>query len=186
MSTSVTSRLTISGNEQVQNFVKKLNEQFIKDKNSKNADDETAVRRILYGHVPEIAKWLSKDGNTKDVNYYDETNWRPIKNSISFVSRSNEIEEIQDYLLVTLSRLDPFVLICNQYFNDYLTSITTRYSLMCDLAPDEIKVFTEVKVPKVENDAFYKRFDRIALKDREKAFKLVKKKFNWIKDDQYL
>jgi len=186
MSTSVTNHLTISGNEQVKKFVKKLNEEFIKDKQKKNSDPNTAVRRLIYGHTNEVAEWLSRDPNTKYVYFYDETHWRPIDTSISLVSQSNTIEDIQDYLLVTLSRLDPFVLICNQYFNEYLTTITTRYSLMCDLAPDDIEIYTEVKVPKVENEAFYNRFDRIKLKDKEKAFKLLKKKFNWIKDDLYI
>ena len=186
MSTSITNRLTISGNEQVKKFVKKLNEDFIKDGDEKGSNPETAVRRIIYGHTPEIAEWLAGDENTKEIMYTDETHWRPIESTISFISRSSTIEELQDYLLVTLSRLDPWVLICNQYFNDYLTSITTRYSLMSDLAPAEMEIVKEVNVPKNQTDAFFNKFDKIATKDKEKAFALVQKKFNWIQDDLYI
>ena len=181
MSTSVTNRFTISGNVKVQNFVKELNEQFINDEGG-----EAIVRRILYSHTLEDAVRLSRNENNKSVNYLDETNWRPIENCISFTSRSNSIEEIQDYLLITLSRLDSMVIICNQYFSDYLNGITTRYSLMNDLFPASIKIYTEVKVPNVETEAFYRKFDKIALKQKEKTFKLLTKNYPWITDDRYV
>ena len=186
MSASITNRLTVSGNDLLKKFVKKLNEEFIKDQEKKGSNRETAVRRILYGHTPEIAEWLSSDENTKQINFYDETGWRPIDSAISFISHSSTIDELQDYLLVTLSRLDPWVLICNQHFDEYLASITTRYSLMCDLSPAEIEINKEIKVPSTQTDAFFSKFDKMALKEKEKAFALVKKKFNWIQDDRYL
>ena len=116
----------------------------------------------------------------------DESSFRSIENSITFVSQGSTIEELLDYLLITLSRLDPWVLICNQYYNDSLSSITTRYSLMHDLSPDEVENYVEVKAPNVESDAFYNRITKMGLKEKEKAFKLVKKQFNWIKDDRYI
>jgi len=181
MSTSVTNRLTISGNEQIKEFVKNLNQQFLN-----NEIEEASVRRVLYRHTLEDAKRLSSDQNNKAVNYMDETRWRSIENCISFTSRSNPIEEIQDYLVIILSRLDPFVIICNQYFSDYLNGITTRYSFMNDLSPAEVKIFEEVQVPKVETDAFYRKFDKIALKQKEKAFKLLIKTYPSITADRYL
>jgi hypothetical protein len=186
MSTSVTNRLTINGNDQVKKFIKKLNQEFIKDEEKKGSNPATAVRRIIYGHTPEIAERLSGDENTKDINYYDETHYRPIESAISFISHSSTIDELHDYLLVALSRLDPWVLICNQYFDEYLTSITTRYSLMCDLSPAEIEIIKEVKVPNIQTDSFLNKFDKMAQKEKEKAFTLVQKKFNWIQDDRFL
>ena len=186
MGMSVTSRLTISGNDQVKKFVKKLNQDFINDYKKNGSRNETSRRRIIYNHPLEIANWLSSSENTKRIYFMDESSFRSIENSITFVSQGSTIEELQDYLLITLSRLDPWVLICNQYYNDSLSSITTRYSLMHDLSPDEVETYVEVKAPNVESDAFYNRITKMRLKEKEKAFKLVKKQFNWIKDDRYI
>jgi hypothetical protein len=57
---------------------------------------------------------------------------------------------------------------------------------MSDLWLDKIEISQDVKVPDVETEAFYNRVTRMTLKEKEKAFKLLKKKFNWIKDDLYL
>jgi len=185
MGASVTNRLIISGNEQVHNFVKALNEQFIEDYKINGFQNNSSVRRIIYGHPPEIAERLSKSQDTKGVHFIDDTKWRPIETTISLISWGGDAKELQDYLLAILSRLDPWVLVCNQHSTEYLSSISTRYLLMSDLAPEEIKTYIEVKVPNVETDAFFKRFENIEIKERKKAFKLVKEKFNWIADNMY-
>jgi hypothetical protein len=186
MSASITNRLTISGNEQVKKFVAKLNAAFIKDYKENGLRNETSLRRIIYSHPPEIAKLLSHDKNSKSIYFMDESSWRATDTCITFISQGCTIEDLQDYLVITLSRLDPWVLICNQSTNDYLSSIKTRYSLMSDLWLDIVEISQVVKVPQVETDAFYNRVTRLTLKEKEKAFKLLKKKFNWIKDDLYL
>ena len=186
MGASVTNRLTISGNEKVKKFVQKLNEDFIKDYKENGFRNESSLRRIIYGYPPEIAKLLSSNENAKRIYFMDESSWRSNESCITFVSQGSTIEDLQDYLLITLSRLDPWVLICSQSINDYMSSIKTRYSLISDLWPDKIETSQVVKVPNVETDAFYNRVTRMTLKEKEKALKLVKKKFNWIKDDQYL
>ena len=185
MGTSVTNRLIIGGNEKVHNFVKALNEQFIEDYKINGFQNDSSVRRIIYGHSPEIAEQISKSQDRKSIHFMDDTKWYPIESTISFLSRGGDAEELQDYLLAILSRLDPWVLVCNQHSTEYLSSISTRYLLMSDLAPEEIKTYIEVKVPNVETDAFFKRFENLVIKERKKAFKLVKEKFNWITDNMY-
>jgi hypothetical protein len=87
MSTSITNRLTISGNEQVKKFVEKLNAAFIKDYEDNGFRNETSLRRIIYSHPPEIAKLLSYDKKSKSIYFMDESNWRSKDTCITFVSQ---------------------------------------------------------------------------------------------------
>ena len=117
----------------------------------------------------------------------------PIINPIELIKRKyykkNEVNWLTDcYTLMSNNTLYKKAIVddCNQYFDEYLTSITTRYSLMCDLSPAEIEIIKEVKVPNIQTDSFFNKFDKMAQKEKEKAFTLVQKKFNWIQDDRYL
>jgi len=103
MGASVTNRLIISGNEQVHNFVKALNEQFIEDYKINGFQNNSSVRRIIYGHPPEIAERLSKSQDTKGVHFIDDTKWRPIETTISLISWGGDAKELQDYLLAIFS-----------------------------------------------------------------------------------
>jgi hypothetical protein len=182
MSTSVTNRISIVGNQKVKEFMKELNSKFIKDDDN-DFQLETAVRRILYGYTSEFADEIEASEKRKTVRFHNESRFRSLDSCITFISISNIIHEIQDYLLVRLTELDPMVIVCNQYFNDYLTECSTRYALVNDLSIAQFSSTTAIPRPKTENDAFFKKVDKLILKDKQIAFKQMKKEIKWINDD---
>jgi hypothetical protein len=181
MGISIVNRLTISGNERIKNFIHDLNEKFISDE-----DASTGVRRIVYGHSAEYANRISNELPSKRVFFINESNWRHKSQCISFTSNGSSIVELEIYLLIILSQLDPFVLLCNQFQDEYLNEVSTRYSLMSDLQPIQVETSTQIKKPKVETEAFFNKVTKLAEKDKEKAFKLVQKSCAWISNERFV
>jgi hypothetical protein len=182
MSTSVTNRLSIIGNHKVKEFIKELNHQFIIDDDN-DPGSETAVRRILYGYSNNFSEEIITSEKRKTVRFMNESHFRPLDSCITFVSISNIIPEIQDYIHIRLTALDPMVIVCNQYYNDSLMDCSTRYVVMNDLCIVQFSSTTPIAKPKIENDAFFKKADKLILKDKQIAFKKMKKEIKWITDE---
>lgn len=173
---AIVNQFTISGNEKVKKFIKKLNDEFIKGGN-KSQTDHLVVRKILEKYFPETATYISDDASLKSVTYASLQRGESSDVCINFTSQEI-INELQDRLLYNLIKLDPKVIVCNQHYDYYLSGeCHTRYVLMNESALAEISVSTPIPKSNNQNEKFLIKFNQLMLNDKEKVLKLVKETY---------
>lgn len=124
MSSIVTNQIVLIGNKAIEDLSKEINRRFSADYRL-NGLERSAVGRILYGLSGNDAL-LSKEMSASWV--YCETPLGDL-DSLRLMSGYKPINEIQDHIVKYASRLDPKVISCMQYSEEYPRFIGVRYAI---------------------------------------------------------
>ena len=124
MSSIVTNQIVLIGNRAIEDLSKEINRRFNADSHL-NRLDRSAVGRILYGLSGNDAL-LSKEISASWV--YCETPLGDL-DSLRLISGYNPVNEIQDHIVKYACKLDPKVISCLQYSEEYPRFIGVRYAI---------------------------------------------------------
>ena len=124
MSSIVTNQIVLIGNRAIEDLSKEINRRFNADSHL-NRLDRSAVGRILYGLSGNDAL-LSKEISASWV--YCETPLGDL-DSLRLISGYKPVNEIQDHIVKYACKLDPKVISCLQYSEEYPRFIGVRYAI---------------------------------------------------------
>ena len=124
MANHVTNRITLIGNKSIKQLAREINRRFMADKKKhKDEEENSSVGRVLYGLSGEDAElnmsttgsaWVYVDGP------WDEN--PPLR----LISSWSPINGVQDFILENCAKLDPNVIVINEYSDESALFIGCR------------------------------------------------------------
>jgi hypothetical protein len=124
MANHVTNRFTLIGNKSINKLTTEILRRFMADrKKYKDESQEAGVGRVLYGLSGEEAELTMSTTGAQWV--YVEGPWEE-RPPLRMISAWNPVSGIQDHILIHAAKLDPNVIVINEYSDESASFIGCR------------------------------------------------------------